>query len=32
VVIINTGAVVFTGVASSLKLDDAIVSQHLGVF
>jgi len=32
VVIINTGAVVFTGAASSLKLDDAIVSQHLGVF
>lgn len=32
VVIINTGAVVFKGEASSLKLDDAIVSQHLGVF
>jgi len=32
VVIINTGAVVFTGAASSLKLDGAIVSQHLGVF
>ncbi|HXF89857.1 MAG TPA: ABC transporter ATP-binding protein [Xanthobacteraceae bacterium] len=32
VVIINTGAVVFTGAASSINLDDAIVSQHLGVF
>jgi branched-chain amino acid transport system ATP-binding protein len=32
VAIINTGAVVFTGEAKSLKLDDAIVSQHLGVF
>ncbi len=32
VVIINTGAVVFRGEAGELKLDDAIVSQHLGVF
>jgi branched-chain amino acid transport system ATP-binding protein len=32
VVIINTGAVVFTGAASSINLNDAIVSQHLGVF
>jgi len=32
VVIINTGAVVFKGPASSIKLDDKIVSQHLGVF
>jgi branched-chain amino acid transport system ATP-binding protein len=32
VVIINTGAVVFKGGAKALKLDDAIVSQHLGVF
>jgi branched-chain amino acid transport system ATP-binding protein len=32
VVIINTGAVVFKGPASSIKLDDNIVSQHLGVF
>ena len=32
VVIINTGAVVFKGEAKALKLDDAIVSQHLGVF
>ena len=32
IVIINTGAVVFKGVADSLKLDDPIVSQHLGVF
>ena len=32
VVIINTGSVVFKGEAKALKLDDAIVSQHLGVF
>jgi branched-chain amino acid transport system ATP-binding protein len=32
VVIINTGRVVFAGPASGIKLDDAIVSQHLGVF
>ena len=32
VVIINTGAVVFAGSAGEIKLDDAIVSQHLGVF
>jgi branched-chain amino acid transport system ATP-binding protein len=32
VVIINTGRVVFRGAASEIKLDDAIVSQHLGVF
>jgi branched-chain amino acid transport system ATP-binding protein len=32
VVIINTGAVVFKGQASSIKLDDQIVSQHLGIF
>jgi branched-chain amino acid transport system ATP-binding protein len=32
VVIINTGRVVFQGGADRLKLDDAIVSQHLGVF
>jgi branched-chain amino acid transport system ATP-binding protein len=32
VVIINTGRVVFRGAASQIKLDDAIVSQHLGVF
>jgi branched-chain amino acid transport system ATP-binding protein len=32
VVIINTGRVVFRGVANQIKLDDAIVSQHLGVF
>jgi branched-chain amino acid transport system ATP-binding protein len=32
VVIINTGAVVFAGAAGRIKLDDAIVSQHLGVF
>jgi branched-chain amino acid transport system ATP-binding protein len=32
VVIINTGSVVFKGEAKTIKLDDAIVSQHLGVF
>ena len=32
IAIINTGAVVFKGEARSIKLDDAIVSQHLGVF
>ena len=32
VVIINTGRVVFRGPARGIKLDDAIVSQHLGVF
>ncbi len=32
VVIINTGRVVFRGTANQIKLDDAIVSQHLGVF
>jgi branched-chain amino acid transport system ATP-binding protein len=32
VVIINTGRVVFRGAANQIKLDDAIVSQHLGVF
>jgi branched-chain amino acid transport system ATP-binding protein len=32
VVIINTGRVVFSGAADGIKLDDAIVSQHLGVF
>src|SRR5262245_387697 len=31
VVIINTGAVVFKGPANSIKLDDKIVSQHIGV-
>jgi branched-chain amino acid transport system ATP-binding protein len=32
IVIINTGRVVFRGIADRIKLDDAIVSQHLGVF
>ncbi|TMJ80085.1 MAG: ABC transporter ATP-binding protein [Alphaproteobacteria bacterium] len=32
VVIMNTGRVVFRGSANEIKLDDAIVSQHLGVF
>ena len=32
IVIINTGRVVFRGTADQIKLDDAIVSQHLGVF
>ncbi len=32
VVIINTGRVVFSGSAAGIKLDDAVVTQHLGVF
>ena len=32
VVIINTGSVVHRGEAAGLKLDDAVVTQHLGVF
>ena len=32
IVIINTGRVVFQGAADRIRLDDAIVSQHLGVF
>jgi branched-chain amino acid transport system ATP-binding protein len=32
IVIINTGRVVFRGSARELKLDDAMISQHLGVF
>jgi branched-chain amino acid transport system ATP-binding protein len=32
VVIINTGAVVYKGAAATLKLDSAVVTQHLGVF
>ena len=32
IVIINTGKVVFTGRAEGIKIDDAIVAQHLGVF
>jgi branched-chain amino acid transport system ATP-binding protein len=32
VAIINTGRVVFCGGADTIRLDDAIVSQHLGVF
>ena len=32
IVIINTGRVVFSGAACAIKLDDAIISQHLGVF
>jgi branched-chain amino acid transport system ATP-binding protein len=32
VVIINTGAVVFHGTPAQLNADDAVVSQHLGVF
>ena len=32
VAIINTGVVVHKGDAKAIKLDDAIVSQHLGVF
>jgi branched-chain amino acid transport system ATP-binding protein len=32
VVIINTGRVVYRGAAHQVRLDDALVSQHLGVF
>jgi branched-chain amino acid transport system ATP-binding protein len=32
IVIINSGSVAFCGTADQLKLDDAIVSQYLGVF
>jgi branched-chain amino acid transport system ATP-binding protein len=32
IVIINTGAVVFAGPAGEVRLNDALVSQHLGVF
>jgi branched-chain amino acid transport system ATP-binding protein len=32
VVIINTGQVVFRGAAGQIKLGDAVVAQHLGVF
>ena len=32
VVIINTGRVAFSGRADQIKIDDAIVAQHLGVF
>jgi branched-chain amino acid transport system ATP-binding protein len=32
IVILNTGRVVFRGAADAIRLDDAIVSQHLGVF
>jgi branched-chain amino acid transport system ATP-binding protein len=31
IVILNTGSVVFAGAARDIKLDDAIVAQHLGV-
>ena len=32
VVIINTGRVVFRGATDAVRLDDAMVAQHLGVF
>ena len=32
IAIINTGSVVFRGEAKGIKLDDAVVTQHLGVF
>jgi branched-chain amino acid transport system ATP-binding protein len=32
IVIINTGRVAFTGRADQIKIDDAVVAQHLGVF
>ena len=31
IVIINSGHVVFTGAAASIKMNDPIVAQHLGV-
>ena len=31
IVILNSGAVVFTGAAGEIKMNDAIVTQHLGV-
>jgi len=32
VVIVNTGAVVFTGTAAQTRANDAVIAQHLGVF
>jgi branched-chain amino acid transport system ATP-binding protein len=32
VVVINTGRVVFQGTAAALRTNDAVISQHLGVF
>jgi branched-chain amino acid transport system ATP-binding protein len=32
IVIINTGSIAFRGPANQIKMDDAIVTQHLGVF
>jgi branched-chain amino acid transport system ATP-binding protein len=32
IAILNSGRVVFTGAAREIKVNDAIVSQHLGVF
>jgi branched-chain amino acid transport system ATP-binding protein len=32
VVVINTGRVVFTGTSAELQANDAVISQHLGVF
>jgi branched-chain amino acid transport system ATP-binding protein len=32
IVIINTGSIAFRGPADQIKMDDAIVTQHLGVF
>jgi branched-chain amino acid transport system ATP-binding protein len=32
VVIINTGAVAFTGTATETKTNEAVIAQHLGVF
>jgi branched-chain amino acid transport system ATP-binding protein len=32
VVIVNTGAVVFSGTAAETKVNTAVISQHLGVF
>jgi branched-chain amino acid transport system ATP-binding protein len=32
IAIINSGRVVFTGAAGQIKINDAIVAQHLGVY
>jgi ABC-type branched-subunit amino acid transport system ATPase component len=32
VVIVNTGAVVFSGTAAQTRTNDKVIAQHLGVF
>jgi branched-chain amino acid transport system ATP-binding protein len=31
IVILNTGSVAFAGAANQLRMDDAVIAQHLGV-